>query len=193
MKGTIAAGIAAFALAAGGCSRSRVVEGDAYLRMKSGDVKPLADVKVYFTSGAKADTLATKMTKYCRVSGPLLLLMRDSAQYYERAAEADPSDETGLLADDARVFTARIALAVDTGAETVLPYKAAAVMDSTTTDIRGHYTFTNLPSGNGVIFADVDVGTYTYDWSKNIDVPSHGTLKSDLNNDSALQGGLCPE
>lgn len=184
----MALGVAAF-----GCSRVGSVQGDVYLRMANGDVKPMAAMKVYHAPAEKATTLSKQLLAFCKSpEGSALAVARDSASFYKRAAEGT-YDPSGLLLADVRLADAKVAVLVAQAAPAVARYKATAATDSTTTDIRAHFQFANIPPGDGILWADVDVGQHTYDWVKRVTVPRGNTATVDLNNETAGEGGVCPQ
>lgn len=180
-------------LGASGCSRSSGVDGDAYLRMVSGDVKPMADITVYYVPAENAKALSARMVTFCSSFAQRRQRLLDSAKFYLAAETRDQGNDR-WDGDEKRVgaFNDSMETLLIGSPDTVASYRRAAVTDSADTDIRGHFAFRSLPPGDGMLIAGANVGSHRYAWVKRVSVSRGDVTKADLNNDASGEGSVCP-
>lgn len=160
------------------------IAGDAFLTFENGDVRRIAGTPVWLV---EADS-ATRAVARCHGADGL-----DSASNAATLAVIHPERSDKRSRDERmKAMNAASLASVRAKDSIVLSIRSdlvRAAVDSGSTSVDGHYTFTNVRPGRYAVFSEATIGSSVYAWLVPMTAASGATTR-DLNN-ANLGGAYC--
>lgn len=175
------------------------LEGDVYLVMKNGDVKPIAARSIFLLP----ESFVHRIASVCAVDEAQF---STQAQFEEMKSLSDsllqdwhrrgrPREAAGALGPTMEYFAAKRAadslrgLVGDSAtlvrrvraAQSIVAQQAAGAATATArSDMRGHYRISNIPGGRYIVFAEAELFERPYAWLVPVVVDARGMSTLDL-------------
>jgi hypothetical protein len=173
------------------------IEGDVFLVMQSGDVKPGAGETVFLLRNA--NELSTRLAAVCAGAAATLThddlwlgSLKDSLELHAYGGTGAPSAYDLIKREvvlDTEVARTQRALVRDR--EQLL---GRSVVAQASTGMRAHYRFSAVAPGDYAVNGTQSIGENVYSWWARVSVSGQKTVTADLDNAAVDQyRSLCPE
>ena len=159
------------------CQSSRAaLQGDVYLVMKNGDVRPVAGSTVYLLPDSAYRRIVQEV---CR-NAPMLIARRLLDSLPARKTRADSAaDSAAVLAEKWVEASANL-----------LANAFVSSGKSTPTGMRAHYVYGEPPAGNYWLWASTQLSNASYFWLSPVQLAAGRNVTLDLGNTIVREGAL---